>query len=54
MNKHQRIILEFTPEEVRLLAYGIVPDEVKKRLTQIAYYIDDKEKENKQSHRIPK
>jgi len=45
MEKYKkRIILEFTQEEVKLLAYGAIPRSVKERLTEIAYYIDDTER----------
>ena len=45
MEKYKkRIILEFTPEEIKLLAYGAIPRSVKERLTEIAYYIDDTER----------
>lgn len=40
----QKIILEFTPEEIRLLAYGAVTNDLKKRMMEIAYYIDDIER----------
>ena len=44
LNKNvKRIILEFTPEEVKLLAYGAIPRSVKERLTEIACHIDDTE-----------
>jgi len=42
MKVHKRIILEFTPEEIRLLAYGVIPSDLKERFTEIAYYIDNR------------
>lgn len=40
----KRIILEFTPEEIRLLAYGAVSGDLKKRMKEIAYHIDGEER----------
>lgn len=40
----KRVVLEFTPEEIKLLVYGAVSRDLKERLTEIAYYIDDKER----------
>ena len=40
----KRIILEFTPEEIKLLAYGAIQRSLKERLTEIAYHIDDTER----------
>lgn len=42
--KNKRIILELTPEEVRLLAYGAIPHDLKTRLEEIAYHIDGQAK----------
>lgn len=44
MKVYKKIILEFTPEEIRLLAYGVIPNDLKKRLTEIAYHLDDEER----------
>lgn len=38
--KDRKIILELTPEEVRLLAYGAMPNDLKIRLREIAHHID--------------
>lgn len=40
----KKIILELTPEEIKLLAYGAIPKEFKKRLQEIAYYLEDQDK----------
>lgn len=48
-----KYIFELTEEEVKILAYGGVPRELKEKLMEIAYYIDTKKKietlRNKQS-----
>jgi len=41
---NKKIILEFTPEEVKLLAYGAIPNDLKARFKEIAYYLDGREK----------
>jgi len=41
--KNKKIILEFTLEEIKLLAYGAIPKDLKERFQEIAYYLDEQE-----------
>jgi len=43
MKTDEKIILEFTPEEIRLLAYGAVSSDLKERMREVAHFIDDQE-----------
>ena len=42
-----KYIFELTAEEVKLLAYGAMPQELKEKLMEIAYHIDDQERVKK-------
>lgn len=42
MKKDRKIILEFTPEEIKMLAYGAMPRETKEKLMEVAYYLDER------------
>ena len=39
-----KYIFELTAEEVKLLAYGAMPRELKEKLMEISYYIDSRKK----------
>jgi len=43
MKNHNKIILELTSKEIKLLAYGAIPKDLKERFREIAYYLDEQE-----------
>jgi len=45
--KDKKIIIELTPEEVKMLAYGAMPSDLKERFLKISYHLDGKEKKEK-------
>lgn len=54
MKNHKRIILELMPEEIKMLAYGAIPKDLKMRLREIAYHIDDQNEFSNVSFQIKK